>query len=641
MKNLYIVQVDVAATMGSMEAYLPYTAGVLAAAAWQSEIVKNSYCFKDFIFLRKSPDEVVAEMDNPGVVAFSCYCWNTEYNKTLAKKIKEKYPDCLTVFGGHNVPVNTSFLEQFAYIDILCFGEGEVSFTGLLEGIATDNLQNTKGIAIRNTDGVPEMHEAADYPRELNFPSPYLDGWFDSIMQRHPEIHFNAILETSRGCPNRCAYCDWGLLQSKTRQVPMEKVLAEIDWMADHQIYFVWGADANFGMFSRDLDIADALVKAKERTGFPERMRINYAKNSYDRVFKIIQKFNQCNFDRLGATLSFQSLSPVALENIGRENLSDEYFKRLIENYNENKMKTYSELILGLPGETYDSFTKGLAKIFDMGQHFTFDVYNCNLLPNSIMGQPEYVKKHQIKTTRTRLVRTHTSNVEFSIPEYNDIITETATMNREDIAKGNVFVYITKSMHAYGLIRVFAIYQRIVKNIPYDEFYRDFMDYLGKNPQLNLAKDYGRICHYADDMSRGINEIRLFMPFSQDILWEPDEYIVLNALQDREHFYEEITPFLKQFDYDDEIFDDLIQYQKAVVRLPNEKNSTVTLRYDIDKFINNVYLQRADMPEKRANRVTATDNDLQTNWPDFAKYVVWYGHLGWRSYKDEVKKELL
>ena len=641
MKNLYIVQVDVAATMGSMEAYLPYTAGVLAAAAWQSETVRNSFCFKDFIFLRKSPDEVVDEMDNPGVVAFSCYSWNTEYNKILAKKIKQKYPECLTVFGGHNVPVNTSFLEQFSYIDILCFGEGEVSFTGLLEGIAENRLQDTKGIAIRNSEGIPEMHEAADYPRDLDFPSPYLDGWFDSILERYPDIHFNAILETSRGCPNRCAYCDWGLLKSKTRQVPMEKVLAEIDWMADHKIYFVWGADANFGMFSRDLDIADALVNAKARTGFPERMRINYAKNSYDRVFEIIGKFNKCNFDRLGATLSFQSLSPVALENIGRKNLSDEYFKRLIESYNENKMKTYSELILGLPGETYDSFTKGIAKIFDMGQHFTFDVYNCNLLPNSIMGQPDYIKKHGIKTTRTKMVRSHTSNVEFTIPEYTDIVTETATMCREDIARGNLFVYITKSMHAYGLIRIFAVYQRVANDIAYDDFYRSFMDYLEQNPQLDIAENYKLIKRYADDMSKGINEIRLFMPFSHDIIWEPDEYIVLNALQDRDHFYDEITPFLKAYKYSDNIFDDLMKYQKAVVRLPNESSATVSLNYDIDKFINDVYLQRSGLPEKRANIITATDNDVQVNWPDFAKYVVWYGHLGWRSYKDQIEKELL
>ena len=52
-------------------------------------------------------------------------------------------------------------------------------------------------------------------------------------------------------------------------------------------------------------------------------------------------------------------------------------------------MKTYSELILALPGETYESFIKGIGKLFEIGQHFVFEVYNCMLLPNAVMGQKE------------------------------------------------------------------------------------------------------------------------------------------------------------------------------------------------------------------------------------------------------------
>ena len=93
MKNVYFVQVDVSACMGAQNAYLPYTAGILVASAWQSEIVKQNYCFKEFIFLRESVDGVVARMDNPYIAAFSTYSWSTEYNKLLAKAIKEKYPE--------------------------------------------------------------------------------------------------------------------------------------------------------------------------------------------------------------------------------------------------------------------------------------------------------------------------------------------------------------------------------------------------------------------------------------------------------------------------------------------------------------------------------------------------------------------
>ena len=114
---------------------------------------------------------------------------------------------------------------------------------------------------------------------------------------------------------------------------PLERVKAEIQWMANHKIAFVWGADANFGLYNRDLEIADALVAAKESTGYPERMRMNYAKNNAENVFEIVKKFKACNFDRIGATLSFQSMSPVVLKNIGRTNNDLSFYKNLLTKF--------------------------------------------------------------------------------------------------------------------------------------------------------------------------------------------------------------------------------------------------------------------------------------------------------------------
>ena len=56
MKNVYFVQVDVSASLGAQNAYLPYTAGILAANAWTSGIVKQNFRFKEFIFLRENID---------------------------------------------------------------------------------------------------------------------------------------------------------------------------------------------------------------------------------------------------------------------------------------------------------------------------------------------------------------------------------------------------------------------------------------------------------------------------------------------------------------------------------------------------------------------------------------------------------
>ena len=103
-------------------------------------------------------------------------------------------------------------------------------------------------------------------------------------------MQLDAILETSRGCPRSCAYCDWGCNNSKIKMFPMERILKEIDWMVDHKVKFIWGADSNFGFFKRDMEIVDYLIEKREKTGYPERLRTNYAMNNPETVFEISNK---------------------------------------------------------------------------------------------------------------------------------------------------------------------------------------------------------------------------------------------------------------------------------------------------------------------------------------------------------------
>lgn len=546
MRNVYFVQVDVSASLGAQNAYLPYTAGILAANAWTSDIVKSNFLFKEFIFLREDIAGVVARMDAPAVVAFSNYCWNTEYNKTLAAAVKEKYPDCITVFGGHNVPNDFSFLEKYPYIDILCHGEGEDTVKKLFEALAVGaDLVDVPNISYR-------------------------------------------------------------------------------------------GADANFGMFSRDLEIADVLVKAKETTGYPERMRMNYAKNNYENVFAIVKKFKECEFDRIGATLSFQSLSPQVLKNIGRTNSDLEFYKNLLVKYKKENMRTYSELILGLPGETYESFAKGIATLFDIGQHFVFEVYGCILLPNSVMGQKEYMEKFGIKTVRSEIIRPHFQNEAFSIPEYNDIVVQTNTMPREMWVRSHAFFYMAKALHGNGLLRAFAIYLHNEMDVPYDRFYDGILNYYEENPSLFTAGLYREIKERAAELSLGTDNRKLQFEPCGDIIWDDHEFFVLNALYRMDDFYDEMLPYLRRFGIPDDVFADLLRYQKSIMRTPLSETSTAALRYDVHGYLSDAYLNILHPLVPKAHTLVMRDSDPKTDWPSFGKHVIWYGRMGWASYKDDV-----
>lgn len=638
-KNIYFVQVDVSASSEVQNAYLPYTAGILVASAFQSQTVRDNCEFKEFIFLREDINAVLSRLDAPAFVGFSCYCWNTEYNKELAKAIKKLYPQCLIVFGGHNVPDDFSMLEEYSFIDVLCHGEGEDTIRTLLESfVCGSSFCNVNNISFREENGTFKRTKTV-LQTGLDYPSPYIEGWFDSIISSYPDITFNAILETSRGCPNQCAYCDWGLLKSKTRLFPLERIKAEIAWMCKHKIAFVWGADANFGLFDRDLEIADELVKAKKETGYPERMRMNYAKNKFENVFAIVKKFKECEFDRVGATLSFQTMSPVALKNIGRTNSSLDFYKNLLMAYNKENMKTYSELIIGLPGETYESFIAGIGKLFEIGQHFVFEAYNCILLPNSVMGQKEYIKKHGIKTVHTEIVRPHFNNTSFSIPEYNQIIVETNTMSREKWVLSSAFVYTVKALHGNGFIRVFAIYLHYEFGVPYEKFYDGIMKYFEENPDLFISGLYYDVKHKLDELSHGLENIRFMFEHTGEVVWEEHEYIALNALADFERFYNEIIPYLQTYAISNEVFEDLLKYQKAIMRKPCEECVEIALNYDVHKYITDIYINNVHPLESKKHTLVLKDSKTHYNWQDFAKYVIWYERIGRSTYKDDVSEK--
>lgn len=279
-------------------------------------------------------------------------------------------------------------------IDYLLHGEGEVIFRRLLRSlIGLDNAADIPGISMRTENGIltnPEMIST-----ECDFPSPYTNGYFDSILAENPDTAFMAMLETSRGCPNSCAYCDWSSMKSKIRKFPLERIYSDIEWISSHKIFGLGGADSNFGMFSRDTEITDKIVEAKRKTGYPVKFQTSYEKNSSKTVFDIGMKLEEAGLSK-GITLSFQSMDEETLRNIGRHNISTEFFSELMALYNKAGIPTYTELILGLPGETCRSFVDSLDKLLTLGQHNAIYIHNCEWLPCSIMGQKNYVEKYKI-----------------------------------------------------------------------------------------------------------------------------------------------------------------------------------------------------------------------------------------------------
>lgn len=618
MKKVYFVQAGFAF---DKSVYLPYATGCLAAYSLQFEDFRTAYELGGFFYKREKTDDIIARISEPSVVAFSNYAWNVEFNKALSKKIKSLYPECTIIFGGHSVRNDgTELFEECDWIDYLIFGEGEEPFYNLLMALHNkEDVENVSNIAFKK-DSKSICTAKSACPDISEYPSPYLTGLFEDITGTET-VELLSVIETNRGCPYKCAYCDWSA-KSKVRFFPMDKVKAELKWLSDHKIEYCFCADANFGMFRRDVEIADYCIELKKQTGYPDVFRPCYAKENDDNVFEICSKFNKYHIDK-GATMAYQSLSDDALTNVNRKNLTVEHFADIVKKYNQAKIPTYSELILGLPGETYESFCDGLCKLLEAGQHNSVSVYHCEVLPNSIMGSADYIKKHGIKSGRVKFNHIHSSEVQEEIPEYSEIVMETATMSKEMWVKSNLFSVTLQCFHSLGLLRCFAIYARYEKGISYRDFYNRLFSFALASPETVFGKVLAR---YEDKLTHSLEgDWNYYNPVFGNIVWFFEEGMFLECMYNYDTFEKEIAPFIATLEIETDVLFELKKYQKSVLRRPNKTGEKLTLTHNFTKYFDDIYSGEYSPLEKSSVTVEFYENRIFEDWYSFAKNIVWFG----------------
>lgn len=625
MKNVYFVQVGFSFD-GSV--YLPYAAGTLIANALRYPELRAEYVFPEIIYYREKLADALGKMKDPFLVAFSASVWNMEYNKTLARMVKETYPECLIVFGGHSVRAGGELLGQEPYIDYLICGEGEEAFADLLRTLKEDpsEIGSIPSIAYRK-DGKIVCSPIAEPGDPSLFPSPYITGIFDKIMEENTGREFLAVLETNRGCPYRCSYCDW-VNGKKMRFFSLEKIDAEIEWFGKNKIGYVFCGDSNFGMFERDYEITRKLIETKKEYGYPEAFRVCYEKNSADRVFRICKALNEVGMDK-GATMSYQTLSPVALANIGRKNLTIEHFSNLLKRYTEAGIPAYSELILGLPGETKESFCAGLCRLLESGQHNSLSVYNCEMLPNAEMADAEYIEKYGIKVIKVEFNHIHSApEKKDEVQEYSYIIRSTDSMPPDDWTAANLFSVCLQTFHSLGILRFFAIYLFKEGVCSYYDFYHGLLEYL-MNSDGKLGGLWRSFKDKYDDSFSGdwtFHNIRF-----GNITWFFEEGAFLEFVDDIDACFSEILPYLNRYSFDSDLFRDIYAYSRLILRKPGDGVVSRTFTYDLNPYFDRIILGEYQPLEKKANMLTVTPDRSYDTIEEYAKSVVWFGRRKGRT----------
>src|SRR5690348_16233470 len=80
--------------------YLPHSAGCLWSYVAARPHIREAFSLEELVFRREAHGDVMARLSSPDVAAFSSYVWNWRWNLRMAQLIKERWPECLIVFGG-------------------------------------------------------------------------------------------------------------------------------------------------------------------------------------------------------------------------------------------------------------------------------------------------------------------------------------------------------------------------------------------------------------------------------------------------------------------------------------------------------------------------------------------------------------
>jgi len=544
--------------------YLPYSIGCIWAYANQFESIKQKFEIGEIIFRRDDVEITAQKLASHDAVAFSTYIWNKNYNYSLAKRIKELNPNCVIMFGGPEPPVEKSYIfERYPFMDLVMKKEGELTLHAVLENFGA-TYDHIPGLLINRSGTIVDTGDCERISDLSNMPSPYLTGVFDKIVADNPDVSWAGTLETNRGCPYQCTFCDWGgLTYNKVKKYSMEKIRAELRWFSEHHCGSLYIADANFGIFpERDNEIVDAIIENVTRHGYPKVFNMTWAKNKKDDVVALARKWIDAGVLSPGFTMSVQSLDDVVLDNIKRQNMDMNKIESMFELCERVGVPVNTELILGLPGETPASWRNNFWRLFDAGNHTGIDVYQAQMLENAEMNLTQRPLFKMKSVTITDFIR---NSHEDPIIEGFDVVVSTNTLPLDKMLEAMVFNWFIATTHISGTTTWMARFMRKHLDLSYEDFYTGLHKFLLQDPWFAKEQEQARemYSNWSSKGSIGHPSVGGFVLTGETVLYITK--LKLCAEDRLEWFVDLVGKYLEQYHLNPELIADLVEFQKLSV----------------------------------------------------------------------------
>ena len=294
------------------------------------------------------------------VIGFSCYIWNISMVLEIADRLKKVKPECTIIFGGPEVSYEPKeIMESYPFINYIVMGEGEDTLKELLDnlGHTEDRLDGVLGIAFREKDGIK-----VNAPRPLicdldKLPSPYSEE--DTTELKGRILYY----ETTRGCPFNCSYCLSSTIEG-VRYYSVERVKKDLLFLIQQQVHQVKFVDRTFNCNKqRTMELFKFLVETQSSTSFHFEIAadlldddmIEYLATVPEGLFQLEIGVQSTNLSTISAIERKMNFVKVA-ENV----------RKLLR---KDNIHLHLDLIAGLPGENYASFSKSFNDVFNLKPH--------------------------------------------------------------------------------------------------------------------------------------------------------------------------------------------------------------------------------------------------------------------------------
>tara|TARA_R110000824_G_scaffold237011_5_gene425788 strand:+ start:113 stop:2143 length:2031 start_codon:yes stop_codon:yes gene_type:complete len=619
--------------------YLPLSLGFLYSYAAAHVTDFDRFEFLMPIYKRTKISAAVEHLKDADIAAFSTYVWNNNLSLAIAKELKKVNPKCLVVFGGCHVPDNNTkeYLLEHEFIDIAAVGEGEKVFAAILENFSTKQWHRVPSISFRDQKGIIHTQQQCERIKDMNeIPSPFLEGYFDNLIKNNPQEKWIGLWETNRGCPFACTFCDWGVgFKKKVEKYDLEERLyLEADWFSHNKIEFIFCCDANFGIYKdRDYSIVERFAKNKKQYGYPHALSVQNTKNNSDSSYKVQKLLAETGLNK-GVLIAFQSLYEPALKAMKRSNIKLKHFFELQKKFTREGIKTFSDLIIGLPEETYESFTNGVCTLISMGQHNRIQFNNLSILPNTEMAAEEYIQTYGLDLVESNIVNIHGTLEEDEIAETQIMVVGTKSAPGNDWVKIRSFGYMVGFLHFNKILQIPIVLLNSLYGIEYEKIFRAFLEYdLKDKPVLEKIRD--DFYSHARKMQQGGTEFAASEKWL-NIWWPPDELSFINIVtnQHLEEFYNDAKKVLFEIllsegaeDYEN-IINEAILLNKMLIKLPQQKDDIqIALEHNIwEVYTSIINGSDISLVEGKHNHYINRSTDTWSSWDEWCQKVVWWGN---------------